>query len=78
MSNIYDFDKIQKTGLTWKHFTKNCRTKNFFDFERDETDTYLWNSGLLNVEDKGMTICEIMNRYLIMFFRGGEANVAQF
>ena len=30
------------------------------DFERDEADTYLWSTGLLHVEEKGMTICYIM------------------
>ena len=28
--------------------------KNLDDFERDETDAYLWRAGLLNVKEKGM------------------------
>ena len=39
--------------------------------------TYLWRAGLLNVKEKKMTICFIMDRYLVMFLRGGKANVVQ-
>ena len=60
------------------NFTKNCRIKNFDDFERDEEDAYLWRSGPLNVKEKGMTICYIMSRCLVMFLRGGKANVAEY
>ena len=38
-------------------FHQNCRIKNLGDFERDEADAYLWKRGLLNVKEKGMTIC---------------------
>ena len=40
--------------------------------------TYLWRAGLLNVKEKKMTICFIMGRYLVMFLRGGKANVVQY
>ena len=46
------------------------RIKNLDDFERDEADAYLWRAGLLNVKEKGMTICYIMNRCLVMVLRG--------
>ena len=71
MPNIFDFDRILKTECNLQHFTRNCRIKNLDDFERDETDAYLWRTGLLNVTKKGMTICYIMNRCLVMFLRGG-------
>ena len=48
--------------------------KNFDDFERDEADAYLWRAGVLNVKEKGMTICYIINRCLVMFLRGGKVN----
>ena len=50
--------------------TSNCRFKNLDDFERDEAD--FWRAGHLNAKEKGMTICYIMNRCLVMFLRGGE------
>ena len=31
-------------------------------------------AGLLNVKEKGMTICSIMNRCLVMFLRGQKVN----
>ena len=55
MFNICDFDRIFKTEWNLQHFTRNCRIKNFDDFERDETDAYLWRAGLVNVKEKGMT-----------------------
>ena len=33
-----NFDRILKTKCNLQHFTRNCRIKNFDDFERDETD----------------------------------------
>ena len=45
------------------------------DFERDETDTYLWRSGLLNVKEKGMTICYVMNMYVVIVLRGGKDEI---
>ena len=48
------------------------------DFERDETEAYLWRAGLLNVKEKGMAICYIRNMCLVMFLRGGKVNVAQY
>ena len=78
MSNICDFDRILKTECNLQHFTRNCRIKNFDDFERDETDTYLWRAGLLNVKEKGMTIRYNMNKYLVMSMRGGKVNVVQY
>ena len=77
MSNICVFDRILKTECNLQHFTRNCRIKNFDDFERDETDAYLWKAELLNVKEKGMTIRYIMNRCLVIFLRGGKVNVVQ-
>ena len=78
MSNICDFDRILKTECNLQHFTRNCRIKNLDDFEIDETDAYLRRVGLLNVKEKGMTICYIMNRCLVMFLRGGKVNVVEY
>ena len=78
MSNLCGFDRILKTECNLQHFTRNCRIKNLDDFERDETDAYLWKAGLLNVEEKGMTVCYIMNRCLVMFLRGGKVNVVEY
>ena len=76
MFNICDFDRILKTECNLQHFTRNCRIKNLKDFERDEVDTYLWRAGLL--KGKGMAICYIINRCLVIFLRGGKVNVAQY
>ena len=73
MPNIRDFDRILKSECNWQHFTRNCRTKNFDDFERDEADVYLWRAEILNVKEK-----YIMNLCLAMFLRGGKVNVVQF
>ena len=62
MSNISDFDRI----------------KNFDDFERDEADGYLRRAGILNVKEKGMTICYIMNRFFVMVLRGEKVNIVQY
>ena len=78
MSNICDFDRILKTECNLQHFTRNCRIKNFDDFERDETDANVWKAGLLNVKEKGMTIRYIMKWCLVMFLRGGKVNVVQY
>ena len=78
MSDICDFDRILKTEFNLQHFTQNCRIKNFDDFERDKADVYLWRLGLLNVKEKGMTLCYIMNRCLVMFVGGGKVNVVQY
>ena len=48
------------------------------EFKRDEAGTYLWRAGLLNVKEKGITICYIMNRCLVMFLRGGKVNVVEY
>ena len=56
MSHICDIDRILKTECNLQHLTKNCRIKNLDDFEKYEADSYLWRAGLLNVEEKGMTI----------------------
>ena len=77
MSNICDFDRILETECNLQHFTRNCRIKNLDDFERDDADAYLWRAELLNVKEKGMTICYIINRCLVMF-RGGKENVVQY
>ena len=78
MSNICDFDKILKTECNLRHFTRNCRIKNFDDFKRDEADTYFWRAGVVNVKEKGMTIRYIMNWCLVMFLRGRNVNVVQY
>ena len=54
MPIICEFDRILKTKCNLLHFTRNCGIKNQDDFERDEADTYLWGSELLNVKEKGM------------------------
>ena len=33
-----NFDRILKTECNLQHFTRNCRIKNFDNFERDEED----------------------------------------
>ena len=78
MSNICDLDRILKTECNLQHFTTNCRIKNFYEFEKDEADAYLWRAGLVNVKEKGMTIRYIMNWCLVMFLRGGKVNVVQY
>ena len=75
MSSKCDFDRILKTECNLQHFTKNCRIKDLGDFERDETDTYLWRSGLLNVKEKGMTTCYVINRYVVIVLRGGKDEI---
>ena len=78
MSNICDFYRILKTECNLLHFTRNCGIKNLNDFEGDEADMYLSRAGLLNVKEKGMTICYIMNRCLVMFLRGGKVNAVDY
>ena len=70
ISNICDFDRILKTEWNLQHFTRNCRIKNFDNFERDEADAY--------VKEKGMTIRYIINWRLVMFLRGGKVNVVPY
>ena len=78
MFNICDFSRIFKTECNLQHFTRNCKTKNLDDSERDEADPYSWRAGLLNLKEQGMTIRSIMNRSLVMFLRGGKVNVMQY
>ena len=78
MSNICDFDRILKTECNLQHFTRNCRIKNLDDFERDEADAYLWRAGLLNVKEKGMTICYVISRCLVKLLSGGKVNVVDY
>ena len=78
MSNICDFDRILKTEHNLQHFTRNCKIKNLHDSERDEVDAYLWRAGLLNMKEKGMTICYIINRCLVMFLGGKKINVVEY
>ena len=75
MSNKCDFDRILEIEC---NFTRDCRIKNLDDFERDEAGAYLWKAGLLNVEEKEMIICHIINRCLIVFLRGGKVNIVQY
>ena len=70
MSNICGLEEISKTECNLQDLTRNCRTKNLDDFERDEAGAYLSRAGLLNVKEKGMTIYYITNRCLVMFLRG--------
>ena len=65
MFNVYDFDTLWRTECNLQHFTRNTRTNNLDDFERDEADAYLWRAELLNVKEK--RIMNIMNRCLVMF-----------
>ena len=65
MPNICDFDRSLKTKCNLQNFTRNHRTKNLDNLERDEADAHLWTAGLLNVKEKGMTIWYIMNRCLL-------------
>ena len=74
MSNICDFFRILRAECNLQHVTRNCKIKNLDDFERDDEDAYLWRAGLLHVKKKGMTIYYIINRWLIMFLRGGKVN----
>ena len=60
------------------NIASNCRIKNLDDFERHETDAYLWGAGLLNLKGKGITICYIIDRCLVTFLRGGQVNVVQY
>ena len=78
MSNICDFYRILKTECNLLHFTRNCGIKNLNDFEGDEADMYLSRAGLLNVKEKGMTICYIMNRCLVMFLGGYKVNAVDY
>ena len=78
MSNLCDFEGILKTECNLQHLTRNCRIKNLDEFKRDEADAYLWRAGLLNVKEKGMTICYIMIRCLVMFLRGEKVNIVQY
>ena len=66
-----------KLNATCNISPETARVKNLDDFERDEADAYLWRAELLNVKEKGMTICYIINRCLVMF-RGGKENVVQY
>ena len=75
MSNICVFDRTLKTEYNLLNFTRNFGIKNLDDFEGDETDTYLWRVGLLNLKEKEITICYIINSRLVMFLRGGKLNV---
>ena len=76
MPNICDFDRILKTKCL-QHFIRNGRIKNLDDFERHEADSCLWKTGLLNVKEKGMSICYIMKRCLVMIWRGEKVNAVQ-
>ena len=72
-SNICDFEGILKTECSLQHFTRNFRMKNLGGFERDEGE-----AGLLNVKEKEMTICYIMNRCFVMLLRGEKVDVVPF
>ena len=74
MSKILDLDKILKIECNMQYFTRNCRIKNLDDFERDEADVHLGRAGLLNAKEKGMTMCYMMSRGLVMFLRRGKVN----
>ena len=63
---------LKEFWMELEHLTRNFRIKNLDGFERDETDA---RAGLLNVKEKGITMCYIMNRCLVMFLRGEKVNV---
>ena len=67
-----------ETECSLQHFTRNWKNKNLDDFERAKADTYLRWAGVLNVKEKGMTICYIMDRSLIMFLREEAVNVVEY
>ena len=67
-----------KLNATCNISPETVRVNNLDDFERDEVDAYLWRAELLNVKEKGMTICYIINRCLVMFLRGEKVNVVQY
>ena len=64
-----------KTDCNLQHFTRNGKFKNLGHFEKDEADPYLWRAGLLNVKDKGMIICYITNRCLVMFLTEAKVHI---
>ena len=76
--HICDFGRVLKTECNLLQLTRIFGIKNLGDFEGDEADTYLWRAGLLNVKEKGITICYIINRCLVMFLRGGKINVMEY
>ena len=78
MSNICDFDRILKTECNLLYFSRKCGIKNLDDFEGDEEEIYMWTAGLLNVKEKGLIICDIMNGCLVMFLKGGKVNVVEY
>ena len=78
MSNIYDFDRILQTKCNLQHFIRNCGIKNLDDFEREEADAYLRRAGLLKLKEKGIAICYIMSRCLVMLLGGGKINVVEY
>ena len=78
MPNICNLDRILKTEYNLQHFTRNYRNKNLDDFERAEADAHLWRAGLLNVKDKEMAICYMLNRCLVIFLKGGKVNVVEY
>ena len=72
------FDRILKTECNLQHFTRNYIIKNLDDFERDEADACLWRTGLLNMKEKGINICYIMYRCLVMFLREENENCVEY
>ena len=69
------FNKTLKNEYNLYDFTRNCRIKNLNDFETDNADEYLWRAGSSNVKEKGMSICHIINRFLVKFLRRENVNV---
>ena len=78
MSDVCDFDRILKNECNLQHFTRNCRYINLDDFESDEVDAYLSIAEHLKVKEKGMIICYIINRCLVMLVKGGKVNVVEY
>ena len=68
----------------WQNFENWMKLATFLqklqndDFERDEADAYLWTAGPLNVKKKGMIICYVMNRCLVMLLRRRKVNVQEY
>ena len=59
-----------KLNATCNISPETVRVNNLDDFERDEVDAYLWRAELLNVKEKGMTICYIINRCFVSLEEG--------
>ena len=69
-SNICDFEGILKTECNLQHLTSELRICMTL---KEMRQTH--RGGPLNVKEKGIIICYIMNRCLLMFFKRRDPNV---